>query len=49
MDYIKKIIPNVGMIFFIFLLLHTFFLTLKFNIILIKDSQYMIFLYKVYN
>jgi len=36
------------MIFFIFLLIHAFFLTLKFHIILIKKSQYMIFLYKFY-
>jgi len=38
--------------FFVFLLIHLFFkklLTLEFNIILIKNLQYMIFLYKFYN
>jgi len=40
------------MIFFIYLLIHAFifiFLTLKCIIILIKKSQYMMFLYKYYN
>jgi len=54
MDYIKKNMPKEiakCMFFFIFLLIQSYFkkfLTLKSNIILIKKSQYMIFLYKFY-